>query len=182
MPVPLVPFPVGGMQRHVHRAAVLPGQAAGEAHRQLPPLRLAQLVRQGDFPLPGRAGILALLRFLGGVPQLGPAPLAGAFGQDELGVDDAAAPRVIVLEPLPLVDQAVAGAVGGRRHRTAAGAAGERLGRAVVDGHYAALLFPAALAALRLPFARSERAVPKHGWSRVAGTAVPAHGTCGSER
>ena len=153
VPVALVAFPIGGMQRHVHRAAILRGQAAGEPHRQLPPFRLAQLVRQGDFPLAGGAGVLALLGFLGGVPQLGPAPLAGAFGQDELGVEDAAAPRVIVLEPLPLVDQAVAGAVGGGGDRTPAGGAGERLGRAVVDGHYAALLFPAAQAALRLPFA-----------------------------
>ena len=70
-------------------------------------------------------------------------------------MDDTRAARVIVLEPLPFVDQAVAGAVGGRRHSAPAGAAGQRLGRAVIDGHYAALLSPAAVAAALLPFAEA---------------------------
>ena len=135
VPVPFVPFPVRGMQRHDDRPAVLLRQAAGEPHRQFPPLRFAQLVRQGDFPLPGGAGIFALLGFFGGVPQLGPAPITGAFWQDELRMKNAAAPRVIVLEALPLVDQGVAGAVGGCRHRAAAQAADDGLRRAVVDGH-----------------------------------------------
>jgi hypothetical protein len=70
-------------------------------------------------------------------------------------MDDTRAARVIVLEPLPFVDQAVAGAVRRRRHRAPAGAAGERLGRAVIDGHYAALLSPVAAAAALLPFAEA---------------------------
>ena len=63
VPVPLVAFPIGGVQRHVDRAAVLLRQAAGEPHRQFPPLRLAQLVRQGHFPLPGGAGSLRFSAF-----------------------------------------------------------------------------------------------------------------------
>src|SRR5262249_13592126 len=144
VPVPLVALPIRSVQRHIDRATVLLHQAGREPERQLPPLRLTQLVRESDLPLPRRAGILALLGLLGGVPQLGAVPLAGAFGQDELTVQDAAAPRVIVLEALPLVDQAVAGAIRRSCHRATAGRAGDRLGRAVVDGHYAALLFPAA--------------------------------------
>jgi len=62
-------------------------------------LRLSQPVRQRDFPLPRRPGVLALFGLLGGVPRLGPAPLAGTLGQDQLAVKDAAASRVIVLAP-----------------------------------------------------------------------------------
>jgi hypothetical protein len=36
---------------------------------------------------------------VGGVPQLGAAPHAGTLGQNQLDGNDAAAPRVIMLEP-----------------------------------------------------------------------------------
>jgi hypothetical protein len=79
------------------------GREKGTRERQIPTLLIAQLLWESDFPFAGGTCVFALLGFFSGIPELGPGPVTSTFGEDELGMHDAPAAGVIMLDALPLI-------------------------------------------------------------------------------
>ena len=106
----------------VHRNAVTVDERLGEVAHELDALRARQLLRDRNLVVASDAGILPLLRGLGGVPQGRAIACPGRRTRrhDELGVHDVALAGVVVHLAGPLIDDELSGAIsrGGGRGAT----------------------------------------------------------------
>lgn len=135
--VALVPLPSGGVQSHIGNHAPIDKSGLHEGPYQRGPLCVRQLVGQGDRHLAGKLGVLAPLHLLDGVPQGG--PISQGFGcavrGKDLGVQDAGAVGIIMLQTLAVVLDALGCPVGGGGNGTAPCAAGDHLYGEMIDRH-----------------------------------------------
>ena len=135
--VALIPLPSGGMQSHICNHAPIDKSGLHKGPHQRGPLCIRQLVGQGDRHLAGKLGVLAPLHGLDGVPQRG--PVFQGFGcsvrGEDLGMQDAGAVGVIMLQPLAVVLDALGCPVGGGGNGTAPRAAGDHLCGEMIDRH-----------------------------------------------
>lgn len=135
--VALIPLPSGECKA---TSAIMPRSTKADCtkDRTRGPLCIRQLVGQGDRHLAGKLGVLAPLHGLDGVPQRG--PVFQGFGcsvrGEDLGMQDAGAVGVIMLQPLAVVLDALGCPVGGSGNGTAPRAAGDHLCGEMIDRHW----------------------------------------------
>ena len=141
MVVPLVPVPVRGMDRHIHRHPVPIRNLLAKIPHQPHPLLGAHLVRQRQLVLPRHSGVTPVLSLLRRVPQLLPIPRpvdvrSCALGrQHDLCVLDTALAGVVEGLPGGLIVHDLGGAIGGGRGRRAPAFAADGFDRQVIDRH-----------------------------------------------
>ena len=135
--VALISLPSGGMQSHIRNHAPIDKGGLHEGTHQRGPLCVRQLVGQGDRHLAGELGVLASLHLLDGVPQRGSIPqgFGCAVRGEDLGVQDAGAVGVIMLQALAVVLNTLGCPVGGSGNGTAPRAAGDHLCGEMIDRH-----------------------------------------------
>ena len=100
---------------HIRDHAAINKLALNKAAQKLQPLTPVKLTRQRHFDLAGKLGIAPLLDRLDSIPELVAIahPVGRIFGGHDLGMNDTAFARIVVLQPLPVIPQPPSRPVGG---------------------------------------------------------------------
>jgi hypothetical protein len=108
-----------------------------EVARQLDGVLFRQFARQGELDFAGQLRILALLGGLDCVPQfLAVGEVLGcAFGQQHFAMLDTCLAGEVVIAVDPLVEELLAGAIGGSGHRAAPARSADDFRAEVEDRH-----------------------------------------------
>lgn len=134
MVVALIASRAGCMQRNVSTHAIPVRELTGIPNSQTLPCCGIQLGWQADFDLTCKNGITALVMVLDAIPELAPVGRCTA-GQDQLRMDDASFPGVVVNQASPNIHDLNPGAIGRRSSRAATSRPADRFHGEVINRH-----------------------------------------------